>query len=118
MPEDIGLWVALALSGAASLLCWVRVARSTDPSWFKVLLAAIAAIPFFGPIFFVFINHPPSLPETAMAKGEWTKGTTARAHITQDLSAGYRRYLNMLYGVGAPNPLGKRRDRRRKRGDA
>ena len=83
-----------------------------------MLLAAIAAIPFLGPVFFIFINHPPSLPEAAMVKGEWTKGTTVRTHITQDLSAGYRRYLNVLYGVGAPNPAGKRRERRRKRGDA
>ena len=105
-------WVALFASCVATVFCWRRIVASSDPTFFKVLLAVIAAAPFIGPILYAFTNMPPSLPEDAMARGTWFRGNTVRSQITRELSNGYRRYLNRLYGVGAPNPNGKRKRRR------
>ena len=113
MMRDYIFWIAMCASFAATVACWLRILRSDDPTWFKATVVAIAAVPFIGPLFYLFIDLPPSLPEDAMAKGTWMRGTTVRGQITRELSDGYRRYLNKLYGVGAPNKAGKRRERRK-----
>ena len=104
-------WVALSLSCVATVFCWRRIILSADPAFFKALLAIVAVIPFIGPFMYAFTNMPSSLPENAMAKGG-LHGTTDRSQITRELSEGYRRYQNQLYGVGAPSPGGKRKKRR------
>ena len=113
MTSENIFWIALCVSYGVTLVCWARILKSTDPAVFKIAVAIIAAVPFLGPVFYFFADLPPSLPEDAMARGDWVRGTKVRSQITRELAGGYRRYLNKLYGVGAPNPAGKRRERRK-----
>jgi hypothetical protein len=68
MTLDYGFWITWAVPGVFTPWCWWRIFKSDDPRWFKIVLAAIAALPFFGPIFYFFIQMPPRLPEYARAK--------------------------------------------------
>ena len=68
--------------------------------FFKVAGALIAAVPFVGPVLFLFLDLPPRLPAGAQVKLEWSKGTTVRSQITRELFVGNRKHLNVLHGVG------------------
>ena len=51
---------ALSVSAALTLGAWYVVARSPDPPLFKLVLAAVAAIPFLGPVMWFFIATMPA----------------------------------------------------------
>jgi len=52
--------VVLGVSAALTLGAWYVVARSPDPPLFKLMLAAVAAIPFLGPVMWFFIASMPA----------------------------------------------------------
>ena len=86
-------WVLLAVSLTGTVLCWVRVFKSDDLMFFKIAGLIISAIPFIGPVFFLFLDMPPRIPEDAQAKREWRLGTTLYTDITRQLFEGNRRYV-------------------------
>ncbi|MES2039120.1 MAG: hypothetical protein V4495_14905 [Pseudomonadota bacterium] len=58
----------------ATIKIWSIVLRRPGQPWDKCLLMFISAIPFFGPVFFVFIDAPPVLPLAEQEK-PFPKGT-------------------------------------------
>ncbi|MGE4545955.1 MAG: hypothetical protein AB7D06_17845 [Pedobacter sp.] len=58
------------ISAIATAICWLFIYRNRDPWFVKFLIAAIAAIPVFGPIFYAFVLHnvPPVKPIEEQAK--------------------------------------------------
>ena len=56
------LVVGFAISAVASILICVRIAHSADPLFMKVMLLAIVAIPFFGPVLWLFLDMPSRRP--------------------------------------------------------
>lgn len=86
-------WILLAISLVGTALCWVRVIKSDDVWFFKVAGLLISAIPFLGPVLFLFLDMPPRIPEDAQAKWEWRLGTTLYTDITRQLFKGNRRYV-------------------------
>jgi hypothetical protein len=55
-------WLLLAASFAATAVIWVRVLRAKELWYFKAAGLVISAIPFVGPIFYLFIDMPSRLP--------------------------------------------------------
>ena len=97
--DSAWFWILLGISFFATVACWVRVLKSDDIPFFKVAGAVIAAIPFLGPIFFLFIDMPPRIPEDAQAKLKWRGGTTLYTDIRRELFQGNRRYIGSVFGV-------------------
>ncbi len=60
--------VLIFISFCATIKIWSMVLRRPGAVWYKCLLMLIAAIPFFGPVFFMFIDAPPVLPLSGQAK--------------------------------------------------
>jgi len=60
----------LIISAIATAICWLFIYRNRDPWIVKILIAAIAAIPVFGPIFYALVLHnvPPVKPIEEQAK--------------------------------------------------
>jgi hypothetical protein len=56
------VWLLLTVSFAATVAIWIRVLRAEELWYFKAAGLVISAIPFVGPIFYLFIDMPPSLP--------------------------------------------------------
>lgn len=61
----IALIVGLIVSGVATVAIWRRIVQSTDPSLMKLAVAAIVAIPFFGPLLWLFLDMPSRRPGVA-----------------------------------------------------
>jgi hypothetical protein len=97
--DSVWFWVLLGISIAGTVACWIRVLKSDDVLFFKVAGAVIAAIPFLGPNFFLFIDMPPRIPENAQAKLKWRVGTTLYTDIRRELFQGNRRYIGSVFGV-------------------
>ena len=90
-------WWAFLGSLLATALCWLRIFRSDDSQFFRVTELIISAIPFLGPLFFLIIDLPPSLPPYARAKFRPTVGgCTSHEQATEELYKGYKMYLNSL----------------------
>src|SRR4051794_2276726 len=51
-------YLVIILSVLASTWCWWRIWRSDDPAFFKVALTIVAALPIFGPFFYLFADMP------------------------------------------------------------
>ena len=67
-------WFLLISSIVATGAIWMRVLRRTENMSYKVLCLLISAVPFFGPVFFIIIDAPPSkLPEEQ--EDRFSKGT-------------------------------------------
>jgi hypothetical protein len=65
---DAGIVIVFALSGAASIACWVVLWRGLGHIATKVLWTFIAAAPVVGPLFFAaFHDPPPAQPEVDRA---------------------------------------------------
>jgi hypothetical protein len=92
-------WILLSLSVAGTALCWLRVVKSDDSMFFKVVGFVIAAIPFLGPFLFLFLDMPPRIPEDAQAQLKWRSGTTLYGDITRQLFQGNRRHVASLHGA-------------------
>ena len=60
--DVIATYIILVLSLTGTALCWRRVWQSEDSRFFKISLALIAAVPFLGPILYVFVDMPPRHP--------------------------------------------------------
>lgn len=100
MDREVLLPITLALSFGVTVACWIRICRSVDHTFFKVTGALIAAIPFLGPVFYLFICMPPRLPKDAQASQ--LKGTQVREQMTADMFRAWRKHLDHLYGVDHP----------------
>lgn len=112
MERETLLPVMLVVSFGATLACWAHIWRSVDHLFFKVTGALIAALPFFGPIFYFFTRLPPRLPEDAQAPlGLW--GTSVREQTTAEMFKAWRKHLDRLYG--ADHPGRKKKDPARRR---
>jgi hypothetical protein len=59
---DYGLWILVVSSAAATLACWVHLLRTPDSRVFRIVSFIIAAIPVFGPIFYLLSRMPPRYP--------------------------------------------------------
>lgn len=116
--DSAWFWILLAASAVGTLLCWVRIVRSNDIAFFKVAGFVIAAIPFLGPIFFLFLDMPPPIPRDAQAKWEWRLGTTLYTDITRQLFQGNRRYIATVLGARERKGTGNREWRRAHKNDA
>ncbi|MBI3728257.1 MAG: hypothetical protein HY254_07975 [Burkholderiales bacterium] len=66
--------VLMFASLCATIKIWSMVLRRAGHPWGKCLLMFISVIPFFGPVFFVFIDAPPVLPLAEQEK-PFPKGT-------------------------------------------
>lgn len=64
---ETSVLAVLALSFAASVYLWIRIARSDDPRFMKVMLGIAVAIPVLGPLFWPFLSMPPRLPKRLIA---------------------------------------------------
>ncbi|MBF5002656.1 hypothetical protein [Diaphorobacter caeni] len=64
MDRDVLLPVALLLSFVVTLLCWRRIWRTEDHWAFKTFGVLMAAIPFVGPLFYLFTCMPPRRPRS------------------------------------------------------
>ena len=120
--DSLGFWILLTLSLIGTCMCWVRVLKSDDALLFKVAGLVFSAVPFVGPILFVFLDMPPRLPEDAQAKLEWRYGTTLYTDIRRKLFQGNRRYVAAMLGAreieGDGNREYKRALRRGQKSDA
>src|SRR5688572_14460116 len=92
-------WILLAISYAATAACWVRIFKSDDLAFFKVVGFVISAIPLAGPFLFLFLDMPPHIPDDARAKDEWRLGTTPYTEIRRELFEGNRRHIASLFGI-------------------
>ena len=111
-PGSVWFWILLALSLVGTALCWVRVLRSEDSTFFKILGLVISAIPFLGPLLFLFLDMPPRIPEDAQAKWQWRMGTTLYTDIRRQLFQGNRRYVGSILGSREIERAGNREWRR------
>lgn len=111
MDRETLLPFALAISFGVTVACWVHIWRSSDHRFFKIAGVLIAALPFFGPVFYWFTRLPPRLPQDAQAP-PLPRGTRVREEMTAEMFRGWRRHLDRLYGVGQPKQR-KRKERRR-----
>jgi hypothetical protein len=68
------IWFLVALSFAATCLIWKTIFRA-DGAWhLKLFRAIFAAIPFVGPMLYIFLSPPsPHPPENMMP--QFSKGT-------------------------------------------
>ena len=105
-------WILLTVSLLGTVLCWVRVIRSDDLKVFKVAGFVISAIPFLGPLLFLFLDMPPRIPEDAQADFRWGAGTTLPRDITRQLFQGNRRYIGSMLGSRRFEGAGNREFRR------
>ncbi len=64
----------LLVSIIATVAIWIKVLKRPGNFWFKLLCLAVFAIPFFGPIFYLLIDAPPTLPRSEQGK-QIPKGT-------------------------------------------
>jgi hypothetical protein len=110
-------WILLSISAVGTVLCWIRIVRSDDIKFFKVAGFVIAGIPFLGPIFFLFLDMPPRIPEDAQAKREWRGGTTLYTDIRRKLFQGNRRYIAAALGARESDGMGNREFRRAQKRD-
>lgn len=101
MDREVLLSITLALSFGATVACWIRIWRSVDHAFFKVTGVLIAAIPFVGPVFYLFTCLPPRLPQDAQVP-ELPKGTRVREQMTSEMFRAWRKHLDHLYGVDHP----------------
>ena len=53
-------WVVIGISECIALYLWTRIYKSSDPSWYKVLLYLITIIPIFGILAYIFVQGMPS----------------------------------------------------------
>ena len=69
--EHVSLALLAAASASATAFAWWRIFVSADPTVFKFVLAAIAAVPVLGPLLWLFIASMPtrrfSRPSSAWA---------------------------------------------------
>jgi hypothetical protein len=70
--------VLMFVSLCATIKIWCMVLHRPGRPWVKCLLMFISAIPFFGPVFFVFVDAPPVLPVAEQEK-PFPKGTEVYA---------------------------------------
>ena len=114
-------WFLLSLSLIGTALCWIRVFKSEDSAFFKVAGLVISAIPFIGPVFFLFLDMPPRIPPDAQAKWQWRLGTTLYTDIRRQLFQGNRRYVGSRLGkheiAGGGNREWRRAQRAQKGGN-
>ena len=111
--DSAWFWILLGASAVGTLLCWVRIVRSDDIVFFKAAGFFIAAIPFLGPIFFLFLDMPPQIPEEAQAKLDWRRGTTPYTDITRRLFHGNRHYIAGAFGIRESDGTSGNRELRR-----
>jgi hypothetical protein len=111
-PSSAWFWILLSLSLVGTALCWIRVVRSEDSAFFKVVGLVVSAIPFLGPFLFLFLDMPPRIPEEARAKWEWRLGTTLYTDIRRQLFQGNRRYVASMLGTREARGAGNREWRR------
>jgi apolipoprotein N-acyltransferase len=88
------LGVALFFSITISLVCWLRILRSSDPAWFKSILCLIASVPFLGPVFYFLTELPDRLPKDAQASGQWMWGMTPKEEILRELYEGNKKLVD------------------------
>jgi hypothetical protein len=112
-PGSFWFWILLVLSLVGTALCWVRVFKSEDSVFFKIVGLVIAAIPFLGPALFLFLDMPPPIPEDAQAKWEWRIGTTLSTDIRRQLFKGNRRYAASRLGAREVDGSGGSREWKR-----
>jgi len=110
--DSAWFWILLSVSVVGTVLCWVRVLRSEDIMFFKVAGFVVAAIPFLGPIFFLFLDMPLRIPDDAQAQLKWRSGTTLYGDITRQLFQGNRRYVGSMLGGREIDGSGNREFRR------
>lgn len=58
LPIAIAACVAWAVSASLVWSLW----KSKEPVWFKIVGTLTAAIPFFGPFLYAFVQMPPKIP--------------------------------------------------------
>lgn len=64
----------LLISIIATAVIWTKVLRGPGKLWFKLLCLIVSVIPFFGPVFYLFVDPPPTLPLSEQGK-QIPKGT-------------------------------------------
>lgn len=72
--HPILLPLLLLASTVATAAIWIRVLKRPGNFWFKFMCLVVSAIPFFGPIFYLLIDLPPTLPPSEQGK-QIPKGT-------------------------------------------
>ncbi|MFZ6874098.1 hypothetical protein ACO0LF_18730 [Undibacterium sp. Di27W] len=80
------------LSAYISIQIWMEILRRPGRFWPKSLLLLISAIPFIGPVFFIFIDAPPVLPLSEQAK-QFPKGTEVYTGF-ESLIASLKRFFS------------------------
>lgn len=105
-------WVILAVSLVGTGFCWWRVIRAQDLLFFKIAGFVISTIPILGPIFFVLLDMPSSLPEDARAEFRPTVGTgTPHDRAAQALFQAYKKHLNRIHArAGTLKPKQEQND--------
>jgi hypothetical protein len=62
-------FAAFAVTTLLALYLTVRVWKTADPMWFKVLLTFIVFVPFVGPVFILWnLNFPNAMHPSMQAK--------------------------------------------------
>lgn len=72
--HPVFLAVLILVSLCASVAIWIKILRRPGRFLPKFILLFISAIPFFGPVFFIFFDAPPILPLSEQAR-PFPKGT-------------------------------------------
>lgn len=96
---ETSVLAVLALSFAASVYLWIRIARSDDPRFMKVMLGIAVAIPVIGPLFWPFLSMPPRLPGHLIA-GRFFRGPVGPLPKTPRWAANAYRVLVGLVAIG------------------
>lgn len=76
------------ISALATAICWVFIFSNRDPWFVKILIAAIAAIPFFGLFFYALVLH--NVPSV--------KPIEKQAKMSHHLGVNYRRNYDPVSG--------------------
>ena len=53
-------WIIILVSECVTVYLWTHIHKSTDPTWYKVLLALITIIPVVGVFIYLFAQGMPS----------------------------------------------------------
>jgi hypothetical protein len=75
IEENVGKLIVLTvISLCVSAFIWRRILKSESSLWFKLICILISAVPFFGPLLYIFLDPPPPLPPSQQAE-RMPKGT-------------------------------------------
>ena len=74
MNDHTVLLIIVLFSLIATTAIWIRVLKQQGNFWFKLLCLVVSVIPFFGPIFYLLIDAPSTLPPSEQGK-QIPKGT-------------------------------------------